>query len=335
MNPQAIKKSGRNDNPLIQEADFERDVLDLFLGNKSAHLLPYTYSYSADLWTDYVNNSDDYYIIHDEIKIVQKNAEKIAATLEGVTNILDLGPGSKGAVEGKTIPILKAMKNTITSYAAMDVSEEYLESTKEVINHNFPEVKSLYLNENFFKPLNLGFSNKTAAFLFGVTLTNMPGITNMQSGIEFLKLELIQFRELLPVGSFLVCSFDCCQDGEKVMNGYYHPKHAAFCESLTRKMKNELNFNNEFDETAFKYNPKWDSKNSMLHQILTTTKPMIFNLTGHDFMFPENHDFITHPVIKFPKEVFFNAFKETGFVQVGEPLTCPDEDIVISILQVS
>lgn len=324
-----------DENPLIQESNFGRDVLDLFSDKKSAHLLPYTYSYGANLWADYVNTSKDYYIIHDEMKIIKDNAEEIASVLGGVTNIVDLGPGSKGAIEGKTIPIMDEMKDQITSYAAIDVSREYLTGAREIIKKHFPDIKSFYFNDNFFKPLNLGFSNKTAAFLFGVTLTNMPGITDMKSGIEFLKLELQQFRELLPVGSYLLCSFDCCQDGEKVMNGYYHPKHATFCESLTRKMKQELNFDSGFDETAFRYNPKWDSKNSMLHQILTTTKDMKFKLNGQSFEFPENHDFITHPVIKFPKEVFFTAFEDTGFIQACEPFMCPDEDVVISVLKVS
>lgn len=331
---QVLKVKETGDNPLIRDSNFERDVLDLFTGRKAAHLLPYTFGYSGHLWENYVSTSKDYYIIHDEMRLIQDNAEKIATILGDVTNIVDLGPGNKGAVEGKTVPILEAMGDQVTSYAAIDVSVDYLTSTRAVMKERYPNIQSFYFNDNFFKPLNLGFSNRTAALLFGVTLTNMPGITNMESGIEFLKLELMQFRELLPVGSYLLCSFDSCQDGEKVMHGYYHPKHAVFCESLTRKMKAELDFSNSFDETAFRYNPKWDAENSMLRQILTTTKAMEFTLGGQSFAFPEDHDFMTHPVIKFPKEIFFKAFEDTGYVQVADPLMCQDEDVVIAILQV-
>lgn len=322
-------------NPLLQESNFEQDVLDLFSGKKSAHLLPYAHSYGFDLWADFVNTSTDYYIIHDEMKIIQDHAEEIAAVLNGVTNIVDLGPGNESAVEGKTVPIMMAMGGKIANYTAVDVSYDYLNSTGTIIEKHFPEIKSFYFNDNFFKPLDLGCSEDTAAFLFGVTLTNMPGIADMESGIEFLKLELQQFRKLLPVGSYLVCSFDSCQDGQKVMKAYDNPKHAKFCESLTRKMKEELAFDNGFDETAFRYNSEWDSKNSMLHQMLTTTKDMQFELNGHRFEFSEGHDFVIYPATKFPKEVFFKTFEETGFIPACEPFTRADKDVVISVLKVT
>ena len=231
--PNKFLKTGRK-----YDFDFEKDIIDLFLGLKSAHLSHHIFSYSSHLWDDFFNSPNDYYVIDDEVDLIRENACKIRKVCEGVKNIVDLGPGGKAAVVKKTFPFIRLFPLSLKTYSAVDISRENLDSARDVINDHFQGFESFYHNINFLDDYHLDLRGQSIALLFGLTLTNMPGIIDKDSGVEFLKKEMRQFKKLLPKESYFICSFDTCQDSAKMMKAYRHPKHAKFMESIVFKIKN-------------------------------------------------------------------------------------------------
>jgi len=312
---------------------FKQDIIDLFLGVKSAHLSAHTFGYRGDLCEDFFKSPNEYYVINDEVDLINSSTKKIQRICQGLQNVVDLGPGGTDAVEKKTCPVLKAFPFTLENYIAIDVSKTYLENAKKVIQKNFKNINTEFIQDNFFNEQNLNINNKTLALLFGITLTNMPGIVDKKSGIEYLRKEMECFRSLLPSGAHFLCSFDTCQNEEKMMKAYNHPKHGKFIESIAYKIKEDLSLDDNFDETAWFYNPKWDAKNHMFRHIITSTKEMIFTIDNHTFHLPKGYDILSYMSVKFPADIYLTIFKESGFRLSTDPFIGAEGDVMMALLQ--
>ncbi|PZQ43698.1 MAG: hypothetical protein DI551_11655 [Micavibrio aeruginosavorus] len=330
-----IQIPNKHTNPLIQpeKSTFKKDILDLFLGLKTAHLASHTFEHGAALWEDFFNTPSDYYVVKDEINLIKENAVAIRKIAAGVKDVIDLGPGSAGAVTNKTLPILQNFLFSIENYHAVDVSLDYLNSAKSIIESAFPDLNINLLHKNFFSLLQLPINNRSIALLFGLTLSNMPGIYDKASGINYLRTEMEAFRKILPKGAYFLCSYDTCQDEEKMMRAYDHPKHALFIKNITSKIESDLVPDSGFNAHAWRYNPKWDKENYMFKHILTSTKSMDFMFEDRLFAIPENYDILSYVSVKFPEDIYLKIFSEAGFELMAAPFKGPNGDINITLLR--
>lgn len=319
---------------LVEEKQsFKQDIVDLFSGTKSAHLSSHTFGYSAHLWEDFFNTPSDYYVIKDEINLIKDNIQTIRKICQGVQNIIDLGPGSEGAVRNKTLPILKAFLFHLRQYIAIDVSKEYLAGAQSIVESEYEGLSTCGINDNFFNQQNLDVNDRSLALLFGLTLSNMPGIVDKDTGIQFLRKELRIFRNLLPQNAYFLCSFDACQNEDKLMRAYYHPKHAKFIESIAFKIKNDLGIGNGFKAEDWYYNPQWDAENHMFKHVITSKSEMDFTIDNRAFHLPKGHNILSYMSVKFPEHIYKDLFEDAGFEIVTDFFRGPQNDISIALLK--
>ena len=319
--------------PQTVGTSFRRDIIDLFLGIKTAHLSSHTFRHGAALWEDFFNSPSDYYVARDEIELIRANALSIRKLCAGTRNIIDLGPGSAGAVEKKTLPILKSLEFSAERYFAVDVSDEYLTGAGGAVRAAFPDIAVTLVNDNFFNAPQLPVDARTLALLLGITVSNMPGIHDKETGIKFLREEMAIFRSMLPVGAYFLCSYDTCQNEEKLLRAYDHPKHGKFIANIASAIKSELAPDSEFDDKAWVYRPRWDAKNHMFKHIVTSTEDMSLILGERSFMLPEGYEILSYVSVKFPEDIYLQIFKEAGFSLAQTPFKGPDGDINLAILE--
>lgn len=326
----------RHDNSFALDVNknhsFKKDVVDLFLGLKSAHLSAHTFGYAGNLWEDFFNTPSDYYVVRDEIKLISDNLRTIRKICAGTDHILDLGPGSEGAVAQKTLPIFNSFMG-LKDYTAVDVSLAYLESAAGVLSVQREDVNFDLVNANFFDSLDIKNSPDTLALLFGLTLSNMPGIVDRKSGIRYLKDELQTFRNLLPKGSYFLCSFDTCQNEEKMMRAYNHPKHGVFIQSIAKKISEEAVSSGGFDKDEWLYSPEWDQENGMFRHVLSAQTEMSFNIDRHAFHIAKGHKIVSYMSVKFEEDVYMGMFDQTGFELATDLFKGPDGDVCIALLR--
>src|SRR3990167_10750498 len=96
------------------------DYYKFLTTTEGADILPYTYLSSGDSYEKLIKDCKDYYLFDDEVALIKNNHHKLKHYLSEITNIIEIGPGSKHTVINKTIPILQYAQN-LESYLPIDL----------------------------------------------------------------------------------------------------------------------------------------------------------------------------------------------------------------------
>lgn len=132
---------------------FEQDYCDLFLKKRSGHMAQYVHMYRPHIYEDIINQ-DFYYPFKMECDLITAFADKLGEKLQGVTEVLELGPGSRTPIVSKTVPFLKALKQhtPLTRYQAIDATKEYAEQACHIIQEHFHDIQTEAFEVNFLSP---------------------------------------------------------------------------------------------------------------------------------------------------------------------------------------
>ena len=189
------------------------DYLDFFTKSTGADMLPYVYAESSSYYNNLIKNCSDYYLCKDEIEVINKNTDKLEKYLDNVTDILEIGPGSKHAVNNKTLPILQSAKN-LKRYHALDYSKNYLKEACNVIQTKLPNLKIIPIKADLmnFGKLKLISEGPKAVLSFGCTLCNFS-IANQTQIIK-------EFSTLLNKKDVLILTIDNNQNKESLLKAY-------------------------------------------------------------------------------------------------------------------
>jgi uncharacterized SAM-dependent methyltransferase len=331
------------------------DFRDLFSKRKEAHVLKYMYEgggqkYMAALHDDF----EPYYVARSEHAFF-KNALSLARVTQRIlagshaeetrlwgprtrsVHVVEFGPGSKGAVELKTIPMLADLERSglahVQSYIGVDIQKEYcadsVQALRETRSMRALEKENVgYVVSDFFQPdCATKILEKQAAYgiqredlilvvLLGQTLGNfqpyeMNGFfSNIKSLVGGTRCEVA-----VAVG------VDTNTDNDALLHAAYdnHLSQAltrtvlkvldvTFCDSRSNLPEQLFTPGNYFD-VAFRVN----KERSRIEQGLKALRDVKFTLDGETFDIKAGTFYVTITSKKFTKTELIDIYNAHGF----------------------
>ncbi len=130
--------------------EFFADVREGLLAEQKFLNPKYFYDESGSRLFEKITRLPEYYITRTETTLMSEIAEDIASHCKDVRAIVEFGSGS-----GRRSDILLSALPDVTCYVPIDVSEELLASTSQLVREAHPGVRVTPLNADFTQPLTL------------------------------------------------------------------------------------------------------------------------------------------------------------------------------------
>jgi uncharacterized SAM-dependent methyltransferase len=316
-------------------SSFIANAKSLFLHLEEENLAPYIYSTpdptiendparGEEYYRELIENSGDYYLYKEEVRLIKTVADRIAAYVPQGANIIEFGPGTKTAFVNKTLPFLKVVKQC-QSYIPVDLCKTYLLQAEEVLKNELPEIAVKPIQDNFIENTDLVKNFERSVVWFkGSTITNL----STSKCLDFLSniSQALQPEELLIVG------VDANESESSLQKAYDTQKMANIMLSVFYWIDRDLPVTN-FNPAAFKYQPEWVSENYCFQHNAVSTSEQEFVFDGVNIRIEEGEKFHLLSSYKYPVEYFQGLAKKAGL----EPLDCfVDENkrMVIHVLRV-
>ena len=249
------------------------DYLNFFTRDSGADMLPYVYAESSTFYNNLIKNCSDYYLCKDEVELINNNKDKIKKHLNNVTDILEIGPGSKHAVNNKTLPILKSAQN-LKRYHALDYSKNYLEEACNAIQANLPELKVIPIEADLmnFGKLTLTSEGPKAILSFGCTLCNF----NKSNQTHIIK----EFYNLLNKKDVLILTIDNNQNKESLLKAY---DNQYFYDFVMASLQHYLKIDPTFEKNLSSFEVKVELNESLnlIDAFFIVKNDLSFYFQGH------------------------------------------------------
>lgn len=324
----------------ISNEHFASDVIDLFHENKAGHLGQWEYSEplftndsvrGEELWRKFLHDyTYDYYILPNEIRLIQETAFSVADIIGTYPSVIELGPGSKEAVYFKTIPMLKGFLKP-QSYTAVDLVVKYLKGVKRIIPALFDECSVQTFKKDFFESdFDLPDYEHPVMMMFGGTICNLSGFPNNGFSINETILLLRKLRSLLNNDGYFVITQDTNQDPISIERAY--AGQTDFALNLLHRIKRDTKVVGDFDPESFVFKPMWFSKSYSLAHTFTVQKNMNFSVNGHDVSLKKDQILYFNNSYKYPSELFKKMAAMAGFKPL-ETFFDKDKRIALHLLK--
>lgn len=311
----------------IHSADttaFSSDIQDLFARRKFAHVGNWRYSVplfpgdkvnGLEIWnrlTERATHGRKYYIFSDEVTLIADSFPEIIEFIPENTTLIDLGPGSEGAILAKIGTVLRNAGNRITQYVSVDLVPEILQNAERVFQHSFPQVKFTALQENIFKPLQLPEQGYRLAVIFGQTLFNIA-VNPMDGDLAKRKILdlLTALRGHLRPGERIIVPQSCSESREEIEDAYWEVKEFGL--NLFYRVHRDLPINGNYDPEGFIYEPYWIPSSNILSHTVVPKRIMQFSLGNETFRITPEDRLYMHNTAIYPVSVFKELAREAKF----------------------
>ena len=305
--------------------EFLRDMQDLFSEKRFAHIGHWRFSeplYEGDkvnglhYWNRMLKKakaSGQYYIFSDEVELIQNTAQKIGKFVKAPITLVDLGPGSEGAVRQKIAPLIQGAQKPITQYIGVDIAQAVLDSTRQIFAKELPTIEYSDQNKDFFEQsLNLPQTHNVLMVIFGVTMFNLPINPLDQSlGQKTMVGLLRKLRSDLTEGAHFIVTQDSNPDIENIIESYKAQDDVWL--NVLERIKRDLPVNEDFDTDGFDFEPYWVPETYALCHTYVCKKDMSFLLGDRRFRLKSGQRFYLHNSYKYPIDYFCELAKQAGF----------------------
>lgn len=324
-----------------EKMEFMRDMHKLFRGEECGHVGRWQYSNKefeedlvegAALWSSFIEQSSDYYLLKNEIELINKYACELIDNNEAPVSLVDFGPGPSFPVLNKTLPIARMFKN-MRAYCPIDKNYKYLIDASEEINNEYPYVRIKAFNADYFKDdIQLAADPKPFALFFGSSISNIPGSTKHGIPEKEVIFQLSRLRRIVGDRGSLLMGYDANQDAESIIRSYSHPIHKKFGINLMQRVRRDLPVYGDFDSNAWHYEPIWHPENHQLCHTAVADKDQVFMLGREFFDIKQGEQFILNNSYKYPIEKMCGWGKEAGF-ENQKYIIDTDERCVLHIMK--
>jgi len=191
---ESIVKRKKETSMDTSNLEFLKAVKSFFLREEEGNLASYIYNTpnpsikddpvrGEEYYQKFVYEDPNYYLYQDEVSLIQKVADRLAAYVPPQATIIELGPGTEKAFVSKTLPFLKAVAQ-IHQYVPVDLCDKYLLNARKMMKKELPEVRVKTLKKDFFKEINwVKDYTLPVVFFKGSTIANLQP----QECIDFLQ----------------------------------------------------------------------------------------------------------------------------------------------------
>lgn len=270
---------------------FGQDYIDLFLRKRSGHMAQYVHMYRPHIYEDIIKQ-DFYYPFKMECDLITACADKLKERLQGITEVLELGPGSRTPIVSKTVPFLKVLKvqSPISSYKAIDATKEYAKQACDIIQEHFHDMETEALEINFLSPQAFQKiqqdCNPTGRKLI-VGFGQPIFANNTDSDIETL---LKNISLLLNDADYLVFGADTNNDQNLIEEAYNVKITHELLFNVMHHLKQTCHLE-QFDPKAFEFVFEWDDFERIVRLSLKATRDQSFNIEGQGLFIKTNDTF--------------------------------------------
>lgn len=306
---------------------FERDALSLFTYRKQGHMGAWEYGPSlypgdpaggSELWANLVAAPGDYYPAYEEIKSIHKAIKnpKFIDTISSINNVVELGPGSPGAIFNKTLPVISVC-NKIDKFIAIDAAVEQADEAASIIEQichiETTSLEANYISSKFTKE----WQGKSAFVMWGITIGNMNGFKKENPNIKLVSI-LRNLRKNLSKDDLFIFSFDTEKNAEKIKKSYREMSLKESNLSTLHRLKREKIVTGNFEPKSWFNEPVWYPETRQCAHTVFPICDQELEIAGKTIKIPAWTRFISNNSYKFSTETIENAADKAGI----SPLFC-------------
>ena len=237
---------------------------------------------------------DEYYLTRAEMDLMETHIKEICSSIGKKTLLAELGSGSSM----KTRLLLEHL-DEIEAYIPVDISANFLKSTAESLQKEFPDLTVHPVAADYTRPFPLPFrdrAERTVLYFPGSTIGNF---TRERAG-KFLG----RMAGLLETGDGFLIGVDRIKDAT-VLEAAYNDKDgvtAQFNLNLLKRINRELGA--DFDLNQFKHHAFFNEEKSRIEMHLESLTDQSVTITGSTYHFSAGETIHTENSHKYSKELF-------------------------------
>lgn len=244
----------------------------------------------------------EYYPTPCEIEIMESYSQEMSELIGSNAQLIELGSGSS-----KKTRILLGHLIEPAMYVPVDISEEFLNQTAEVLRQDFPDLMINPVAADYTEPFRIPSADdieKRVIYFPGSTIGNF---TKMKA-----KKFLDELASGLSDGDGLLIGVDLKKDHHVLEAAYNDSKGvtAAFNKNLLKRLNRELNSN--FDLDAFEHHAFYNSEKGRIEMHLESKKAQTVFVADKEFYFSEGETIHTENSNKYTisefRELASNSF---------------------------
>lgn len=305
------------------EKEFVQAVFGLLTGTLSGHMERWEYGaaeYPDDpaagsvFWAEFIRKTNSYYLMNGEERLIKEAINSGTLNiLNSLRTVVELGPGSKDALNKKTLPFLSACTD-LSSYIAVDSEAAQAEDAIRQIHDQYNKLNTHALTQDFKSfSLSIPRLGPTGLIMWGCTFGNIPSQSE-SNPLDHLLQSLKRLRDSINSGDHLFITFDTEEREERILNAYNHPLlSACFLSPLYRLVRDCL-VTGHFNPDEWKHESMWIPETMQCAHTIYPTENQDFELCGTRIFIPKNKKLITNNSYKFSQETILSTAKKAGLV---------------------
>ena len=270
--------------------NLEQDYADLFSGTKKGHMAKYVHMHTPYVYEDI--QQDCYYPFRMEREILIQKADQINKTLQGVTQVIELGPGSRTPVISKTVPLLRSLRrqSSLAVYMAMDSTIEYAKQACRIVEEQFPGIKTKATEIDFLCKKSIEKTKNSMALNKRSLLLSLGQSIFANHTDESILTFLKNIGILLNKGDYFLFGVDTNRDPDSLQKAYNTKLSYNLLLNVMHNLKNKLNLINFYPE-AFDFIYKWNDRDCVVELSLRATLNQTIKIKNRKYFINEKQEF--------------------------------------------
>jgi uncharacterized SAM-dependent methyltransferase len=308
--------TGLHITPAPYEAAFLSDMVDLLTGKRQGHMERWEYAsahYPGDPaaggehWADLVRNPGHYYLTEGDQHTITQAIEdsSLRNLVADIESVVELGPGSRAAIEKKTIPFLKSCA-ALKNYTAVDATVEQADAACQFVGASLNVRTHAIAQDYIAEPVRRTCAGKQAVIMWGGSLGNIEGGANHDPFPAVVR-SLHNFARSLNPGDLLVLCVDTESDERKILAAYSEPSLHAQITSVIHRLKRDGHAAGCFDPNLWRHESAWFPKVGQCAHMIYPLFDQTLLVAGHRIEIPAWRRFISNNSYKFSKNTLFSA----------------------------
>ncbi len=290
--------------------EFEAAVVAGLAASRKTLPCKFFYDAAGSVLFDRICKLPEYYLTRTELRILEDQAESIAALLGPQASLIEFGAGSANKVG-----LILSRLDRPFSYVPVDISRKHLLSGAAGVARAFPGLRIAPVCADYTQSFALpaaasGTPGALAGFFPGSTIGNF---THPEAAVF-----LARSREILGPGAVMIVGVDLKKD-ERVLNAAYDDAArvtAEFNLNLLRRINRELGGN--FRICEFDHAARWNEAEGRIEMHLVSRSAQTVRIGGAQFEFQAGESIHTENSYKYSIESFQALARDAGY----EPAAC-------------
>lgn len=244
----------------------------------------------------------EYYLTRTETSIMTENIEDICSVLGKNCLLIELGSGSSKKIR----LLLSGLKNP-AGYVPIDISEEHLINSVNILAKDYPDLKILPVSADYTQP----FSLPKFDFIYSKKVVYYPGSTIGNFKPDYASKFLNSIGHRMGKGTGLLIGVDLKKD-KKVLEDAYNDQKGTTAEfnlNMLTRLNTELD--TDFNVAKWKHYAFYNSDEGRIEMHLESLSDQDVSVDGETVTFRKQETILTEYSHKYSIEDFQELVSDT------------------------